>query len=133
MGKSSFLSLFLLTLAFSAKITRIDVSEQEPRRAVEGIFSPSPQPEDPGRALDPGLKEDPDITVELVNGVFHQASWDGASVAITADYPGLLPVSRVSRAKKPYPPKRTPTRYYNLPLRHRSICRNDGQREGPSP
>ena len=63
---------------------------------MEGIFSPSPQPEDPGRALDPGLKVDPDITVELVNGVFYQASWDGALVAITADYPGLLPVSRVS-------------------------------------
>ena len=68
---------------------------------MEGIFSPSPQPEDPGRALGPGLKEDPDITVELVNGVFHQASWDGASVAITTDYPGLLSMSRVSRAKNP--------------------------------
>ena len=91
-----------LTLALSAKITRIDVSEQELRRAVEGIFSPSPQPEDLGRALDPGFEEDPDITVEVVNGVFYQASWDGALVAITADYPGLLPASRVSRTKKPY-------------------------------
>ena len=63
---------------------------------MEGIFSPSPQPEDPGRALDPGLKVDPDITVELVNGVFYQASWDGALVAITADSPGLLPMLRVS-------------------------------------
>ena len=68
---------------------------------MEGIFSPSQRPEDPRRALDSGLKEDPDITVELVNGVFYQASWDGASVAITADYPGLLPVSRVSRTKNP--------------------------------
>ena len=85
----------------SAKITRIDVSEQELRRAVEGIFSPSPQPEDPGRALDPGLEEDPDITVELVNGVFYQASCDGALVAIIADYPRLLPVSRVSQTKNP--------------------------------
>ena len=63
--------------------------------------SPSPQPEDPGRALDPGLEEDPDISVEFVDGVFYQASCDGASVAIMTDYPGLLPVSRVSRTKNP--------------------------------
>ena len=60
-----------LIVAFFAKIICLDISEQELRRAVKGIFSPSPQPEDPGRALDLGLKEDPDITVELVNGVFH--------------------------------------------------------------
>ena len=86
-------------MVFFAKIICLDISEQELRRAVEGISSPSPQPEDPGRALDPGLEEDPDITVELVNGVFYQASCDGASVAIIADYPGLLPVSRVSQTK----------------------------------
>ena len=39
--------------------------------------SPSPQPEDPGRALDPGLEEDLDISVELVDGTFYQASCDG--------------------------------------------------------
>jgi len=38
---------------------------------VEGFNSPSPQPEDPERALDPGLEEDPDISVELVNGTFY--------------------------------------------------------------
>ena len=75
------------------------MSEQELRRAVEGISSPSPQPEDPGRALDPGFEEDPDNTVELVNGMFYQASCDGASVSIIADYPGLLPTSRVSQAE----------------------------------
>ena len=132
MGKSLFFSLFYLLWRPSAKITCIDVSEQELRRAVEGIFSPSPQPEDPGRALDPGLKEDPDITVELVNGVFYQASWDGASVAITADYPGLLPVSRVSQTKNPilrrgFPPD------YDLPLRCHAVCRDDGRGTGPSP
>ena len=63
---------------------------------MEGVFSPSPQPEDPGRALDLGLKVDLGITVDLVNEVFYQASWDGALVAITADYPGLLPASHVS-------------------------------------
>ena len=66
---------------------------------MEGITSPSPQPEDPRRALDPGLKEDPDAAVELVDGIFYRASRDGASVAITADYPGLLPTSRVSQAE----------------------------------
>ena len=60
--------------------------------------SPSPQPEDPGRALDPGLEEDPDISVELVDETFYQASCDGTLVAIIANYPGLLPASRVSRA-----------------------------------
>ena len=50
-------------------------------------LQPFPQPEDPERALDPGLEEDPDMTMELVNGIFYRASYDGALVAITADYP----------------------------------------------
>ena len=66
---------------------------------MEGFNSPSPQPEDPGRAFDLGLEEDPDISVELVNGTFYQASCGGASVAIIADYPGLLPASRVSKVE----------------------------------
>ena len=33
--------------------------------------------------------------VELIDGVFHQLSMDNALVAITADYPGLYPASRV--------------------------------------
>ena len=86
-------------MAFFAKVTRTDISEQELRRDVEGISSPSPQPEDPERALDPGLEEDPDAAVELVDGIFYRASRDGAPVAITADYPGLLPASRVSQAE----------------------------------
>ena len=86
-------------MAFFAKITCLDISEQELRKAVEGISSPSPQPEDPERALDPGLEEDPDAAMELVDGIFYRTSRDGAPVAITADYPGLLPTSRVSQAK----------------------------------
>ena len=66
---------------------------------MEGITSPSPQPEDPKRALDPGLEEDPDAAVELVDGIFYWTSRDGAPVAITADYPELLPSSRVSQAE----------------------------------
>ena len=86
-------------MAFFAKVTCLDISEQELRRAVEVISSPSPQPEDSERALEPGLEEDPDAAVELVDGIFYLASRDGASVAITADYPGLLPSSRVSQAE----------------------------------
>ena len=86
-------------MAFFGKIICLDISEQELRRAVEGISSPSLQPEDPERALDPGLKEDPDADVEIVDRIFYRASCDGASVAITADYPGLLPSSRVSQAE----------------------------------
>ena len=68
---------------------------QELRRDVEDIHSPAPQPEDPGRSLDPASEEDPDIKVELIDGVFHQLSMDNALVAITADYPGLSPASQV--------------------------------------
>ena len=69
---------------------------QELRRDVEGIESPTPQPEDPGRSLDPATREDLDISVELIDGVFHQLSIDNALVAITADYPGLSPASQMS-------------------------------------
>ena len=72
------------------------ISMQELRRDVEGIESLTPQPEDPGRSLDPASGEDPDIKVELIDGVFHQLSIDNALVAITADYPGLSPASQVS-------------------------------------
>ena len=77
--------------------------------------SPSPQPEDPGRGLDPGFEEDPDILVELVDMTFYQASYDGTLVAIIADYPGLLPASHLSKTRvptskkdslfAPYPPR----------------------------
>ena len=56
----------------------------------------SPQSKDPGRSLDLASEEDPDIKVELIDGVFHQLSIDNALVAITADYPGLCPASQVS-------------------------------------
>ena len=72
------------------------ISTQELRRDVEGIHSPAPQPEDPGRSLDPASEEDPDLAVELIDGVYHQLSIDNALVAIMADYPGLCPASPVS-------------------------------------
>ena len=67
------------------------------RKTVREVHSPSRQPEDPERALDPGLEEDPDTFVELVDRTFYQLSYDGALVAIIAEYPGLLPVSHVSK------------------------------------
>ena len=72
------------------------ISTQELGRDVEGMESPTPQPEDPGRSLDPASEENPDIKVELMDGVFHQLSMDNALVAITADYPGLFPASQVT-------------------------------------
>ena len=61
------------------------------------VQNPPPQPEDPERALDPRLEEDPDTFVELIDRTFYQLSRDGALVAIIADYPGLLPASHVSK------------------------------------
>ena len=65
------------------------------------VRSPSPQPEDPDRALNPGLEEDPDTFVELIDRTFYQLSCDGALVAIIGDYPGLLPASHVSKTGVP--------------------------------
>ena len=76
-------------------------STQELRHAVKDISSPPPQPEDPERFLDLASQEDPDILVELIDGVFHQLSIENALVAITADYPGILPASQVTETEVP--------------------------------
>ena len=68
---------------------------------MKEINSPAPQPEDPGRPLDPDSQEDPNLCVELIDGVFHQLSKDNSLVAITADYPGLLPASKVTKTEVP--------------------------------
>ena len=39
--------------------------------------------------------------MELIDGVFHQLSKDNALVAITANYPGLLPASQVTETEVP--------------------------------
>ena len=77
------------------------ISAQELRQALKDINSPPPQPEDPKRFLGPTSQEDPDISVELIDGVFHQLSIDNALVAITADYPGILLASQVIEIKVP--------------------------------
>ena len=71
-------------------------SAQGLRRIVEDMVSPAPQPEDPKGSLGPASVEDPDIEVELIDGVYHQLSIDNALVAITADYPGLYSASQVN-------------------------------------
>ena len=75
------------------------ISTQELRQAIKEINSPPPQHEDPGRSLDPDSQEDPELSVDLIDGVFHQLSKDNALVAITADYPWLIPASQVSEIK----------------------------------
>ena len=78
-------------------------STQELRRAVKDISSPPPQPKDPGQSLDPASQEDPNIYVELIDGVFHQLSKDNALVAITVDYPGLILTPQVTEIEVPVP------------------------------
>ena len=68
---------------------------------MKEINSPAPQPDGPERALDPDSQEDPDLCVQLVDGVFHQLSKDNSLVAITTDYPGLLPASKVTKTEVP--------------------------------
>ena len=62
--------------------------------------------------------------MDLVNGIFYRASCDGAPVAITADYPGLLPSSRVNQAKnsilrREFFPDVTPYPWYVVLLQKR--------------
>src|SRR4051812_22390966 len=79
---------------------------QELRQEVKDIDSRPPQPEDPERSHNPDSEEDPDITVELIDGVFHQLSKDNTLIAITADYPGLIPASQVIENRAFYSLKR---------------------------
>ena len=74
---------------------------------MKEMNSPPPQPEDPERSLDPDSQEDPDLCVELIDGVFHQLSKDNTLVAITTDYPGLLPTSKVTETEVPVLPIRS--------------------------
>ena len=76
---------------------------QELRQEVKDINSRPPQPEDPERSLDPYSEEDPNISVEFIDGVFHQLSKDNTLVAIMADYPGLIPASQVTETGVSFP------------------------------
>ena len=76
---------------------------QELRQEVKDINNRPPRPEDPERSLNPDSEEDPDISVELIDGVFHQLSKDNTLVAIMADYPGLILASRVTKTGVSFP------------------------------
>ena len=76
---------------------------QELRQEVKDINSRPPQPEDTERSLNMDSEEDPNISVELIDGVFHQLSKDNILVAITADYPGLIPASQVTETGVLFP------------------------------
>ena len=78
-------------------------SMQEMRQEVKDISSRPPQPEDPEWSLNPDSEEDPDISVELIDGVFHQLSKDNTLVAIMADYPGLILASQVTETGVSFP------------------------------
>ena len=96
------------------------------------VHSPSPQPEDPDRALDPGLEEDPDTFVELIDRTFYQLSCDGALVAIIADYPGLLPASHVSKTEVPTSEKDSP--FLHFTYRTHMVSYREGPRDAmPDP
>ena len=97
-------------------------STRELRRAVKEISSPPPQPEDPGRSLDPASQEDTDIFVELIDGVFHQLSKDSTLVAITADYPGLMLTPQVPEIEVPVPRIGVCPRVFNF-LTATELCR----------
>ena len=62
--------LYLLTPilpVFFVVGTHLSILRQELRKAIREVNSPTPQLEDPDRALGPGLEEDPDLSVELIN------------------------------------------------------------------
>ena len=62
--------LYLLTPILPAIFIvyiHLAILRQELRKAIREISSPSPQPEEPDQALGPGLEEDPDIFVELID------------------------------------------------------------------
>lgn len=94
--------LYLITPVFPAFFVvsiHLATLRQELQKAIKEVSSPSPQPEDPNRAFDSRLEEDPVIFVELIDRQFYQLSCNDAMVAITADYPELLPTLHVRKNK----------------------------------
>ena len=74
-------------------------------------------------SLDPASEEDPDLSMELINGVFYQLSKDNALVAIKADYPGLLPASQVTETEVLAPQKGIRPRVFFSFLTTTVFCR----------
>ena len=97
------------------------------------VHSPSPQPEDPDRAIDPRLEEDPIIFVELIDRQSYQLSYDDAMVAITSNYPGLLPAPHVRKTKKSQLQRLgSPFRHFTYHI-HMVFCREDIWDAMPNP
>ena len=90
---------------------------------MKEINIPPPQPEDPKRSLDPDSQEDPDLCVELIDGVFHQLSKDNTLVAITADYPGLHPATKVTKPEAPVLSRGSIRAYFLSPYTNGVFCR----------
>ena len=105
---------------------------QELRQEVKDINSRPPQHEDPERSLDPNSEEDPDISVELIDGVFHQLNKDNTLVAITADYPGLIPASQVTETRGLVPLKEIPLSRIPVFLTTTVFCRGDFRGRRPN-
>ena len=53
--------------------------------------------------------------MELIDGVFHQLSKDNTLVAIMADYPGLLPASKVTETEVPVFSSGSIRAYFHIP------------------
>ena len=68
--------------------------------------------------------------MELEDGVFYQASYDGTEVAITADYLGLLPASHVSN-QETSPPKELPHSASPTALSHAPKGRRSAHNPAP--
>src|SRR3954465_2906873 len=98
---------------------------QELRQEVKDINSRPPQPKDPERSLDPDSEEDPNISVELIDGVFHQLSKDDTLVAITADYPGVIPASQVTETGVFIPSREIPFSHIPAFQTTTVFCRGD--------
>ena len=60
-----------ILLVFFVVSIHLAILRQELRKAIKEVSSPSPQLEDPDRALDSGLEEDPVIFVELIDRQFY--------------------------------------------------------------
>ena len=99
---------------------------------VKDINSRPPQPEDPEQSLYPDSEEDPEISVELIDGVFHQLSKDNTLVAITADYPGLIPASQVTETGVPSPWKGIHPHVFSVFLTTTVFCRGGFRGRRPS-
>ena len=68
--------------------------------------------------------------MELEDGVFYQASYDGTEVAITADYLCLLPASHVS-IQETSPPKELPHSASPTALSHAPKGRRSARHPAP--